>query len=83
MKQSRHPRIKNAIPPQAITGIAAKELDDTVYVAATYTVDGQTFCSGVIAYSISGYCIKQADGNMGDLAQATAMYGYYAERYFD
>ena len=66
-----------------ITGIAAKHLDDTVYVAATYTVNGQTFCSGVIAYSISGYCIKQADGNMGDLAQATAMYGYYAERYFD
>jgi hypothetical protein len=72
----------NGIYHGAITGIAAKELDDTVYVAATYTVDGQTFCSGVIAYSLSGYCMKQANGNMGELAQATAMYGYYAANYF-
>ena len=65
-----------------VTGIAAKELDDTIYVAATYTIGGETFCTGVIPYSISTYCMKHANGNMGQLAQATAMYGYYAESYF-
>jgi hypothetical protein len=72
----------NGIFYAPITGIAAKELDDTIYVAATYTIDGETFCSGVIAYSLSTYCMRHANGNMGQLAQATAMYGYYAENYF-
>ena len=72
----------NGIFHAPITGIAAKDLDDTIYIAATYTIDGETFCSGVIAYSLSTYCMRHANGNMGQLAQATAMYGYYAENYF-
>ena len=36
----------------------------------------------VIAYSISTYCRKQTGGSMGDLAYATAAYGYFAARYF-
>lgn len=73
---------ENGIFYAPIAGIAAKELDDTIYVAATYTVDGESFCTGIIPYSISTYCKKHANGNMGQLAQATAMYGYYAESYF-
>jgi hypothetical protein len=73
---------ENGIFYAPIAGIAAKELDDTIYVAATYTIGGETFCTGVIPYSISTYCMKHANGNMGQLAQATAMYGYYAESYF-
>ena len=65
-----------------ISGIAAKQLDETYYVAAVYTSNGETFCTGVIAYSLSGYCMRNANGNMGELAQATAMYGYYAQKYF-
>ena len=65
-----------------ISGIAAKQLDETYYVAAVYTSNGETFCTGVIAYSLSGYCMRNANGNMGELAQATAMYGYYAQQYF-
>jgi hypothetical protein len=67
-----------------VAGIAAKALDDTYYVAAVYTdAEGVTHCTGIIAYSLSRYCMKQASGVMGDLAQHTAMYGYYAESYFN
>ncbi len=67
----------------SISGIPAKALDDTYYVAAVYTdADGNTYCTGVIAYSLSKYCMNNASGSMGTLAQATAMYGYYAKQYF-
>lgn len=67
-----------------VSGIAAKEIDDTYYVAAVYSSSGETLCSGVIAYSLSKYCINHAkDGDvMQELAAATAMYGYYAKAYF-
>jgi hypothetical protein len=68
-----------------VSGIAAKNLDDTYYVAGVYTdADGNTYCTGVIAYSLSRYCLNKAvDGNeMQNLASATAMYGYYAKSYF-
>ena len=68
-----------------VSNIAAKCLDDTYYVAGVYTDEsGNTYCTGVIAYSLSRYCMNNAkDGNvMQDLAAATAMYGYYAKTYF-
>jgi hypothetical protein len=73
---------ENGIYHGQITDVAAKQLDDTYYVAAIYTVDGECFSTGVIAYSLSTYCMKNADSSMGELAQATAMYGYYAKAYF-
>jgi hypothetical protein len=67
-----------------VAGIAPKRLDDTYYVAAVYTdADGSEYCSGVIAYSLSKYCLNNDSGNMAQLAQATAMYGYYADQYFN
>jgi hypothetical protein len=67
-----------------IQGIAAKDLDTTYYVAAVYQNNaGVEYCTGVIAYSLSQYCMNNANGNMGELAQATAMYGYYAACYFN
>jgi hypothetical protein len=68
-----------------VSGIAAKNLDQTYYVAGVYTdSEGNTCCTGVIAYSLSKYCISKAvSGNeMQQLASATAMYGYYAKVYF-
>jgi hypothetical protein len=66
-----------------VGGIAAKQIDETVYVAAVYTdADGNTSCSGIVAYSISEYCMSRSEGNMGDLAYATAAYGYFAASYF-
>ena len=68
----------------AVENIAAKDLDDTVYVACVYS-DGTTqYCSGVLAYSIGAYCSAQAakTGTLADLAAATAVYGYYAKQLF-
>ena len=68
-----------------VSGIAAKYLDETYYVAGVYTdAEGNTYCTGIIAYSLSRYCLNNAkDGNpMQELAANTAMYGYYAKLYF-
>ena len=69
----------------AVRDIAAKELDDTVYVAAVYSDGTATHCSGVLAYSIGAYCASQIANDsdaMKDLAAAVAVYGYYARTYF-
>ena len=67
-----------------VSGIAAKELDDTYYVAAVYTSDLEKCCTGVIAYSLSKYCMNNAanGSDMQDFAKATAVYGYHAKVYF-
>jgi hypothetical protein len=54
-------------------------------VAGVYTdAEGNTYCTGVIAYSLSKYCMNNAKPGktMQELASATAMYGYYANAYF-
>ena len=68
----------------AITGISAKDMDTTYYVAAVYQCNGQTYCSGVLAYSLASYCNSKATaaGAISDLAKATAVYGYHAKQLF-
>ena len=66
-------------------GIAAKALDETYYVAGVYTdANGNRCCTGVVAYSLSKYCMNNAapGKDMQSLAANTAMYGYYAKLYF-
>ena len=68
-----------------ITGIAAKEISEAVYVAASYKdAAGKTWTSGVLGYSIGAYCSSQAGkgGEIADLAMATAVYCYHAKQYF-
>lgn len=67
-----------------VEGIAAKDLDGTIYVAAGYVSGGANYCTGVLAYSIGSYCVTQANttGTMKPFASATAVYGYYAKAYF-
>lgn len=68
----------------AITGISAKDLDSTYYVAVVYQSNGQTYSSGVLAYSLAAYCNSKAaaEGSISDLAKATAVYGYHAKQLF-
>jgi hypothetical protein len=69
-----------------VTGIAAKNLDETYYVSAVYTdTQGNTHCSGVVAYALSTYCMNNAKPgkDMQELAANTAMYGYYAKAFFN
>ena len=74
--------LKDGFYMASVKGIAPKNLDKTYYVAGAYVSDMQIRCTGVIAYSLSKYCMNNAYGNMGDLARATAMYGYYAKNFF-
>ena len=66
----------------AVEGIAAKEIDQTIYVAAYYKSGGITYTTSVIAYSLGRYCESIA-GNGNAFGAATAIYGYYAKAYFD
>ena len=69
----------------AITGIAAKDLNKTIYVAGGYKSGSSNFCTGVLPYSIGTYCASQYSKATAakDLAAATAVYGYYANAYFN
>jgi hypothetical protein len=61
--------------------IAAKYLDKTVYVAAVYRSNGETYCSGVLPYSIAAYCQKPS-ADVAALANAAAVYGCTAKEFF-
>lgn len=69
----------------SVEGIAAKNLADTIYVAAGYMYEGKSYCTGVLAYSIGAFCSTRA-GTAGaedqPLAAAIAVYGYYAKIFF-
>ena len=68
-----------------VEGIAAKQVDETFYCAAVFTgTDGNTYVSGVIAYSLGYYLENQANGTkMPDFAKATGVYAYYAKTLFN
>ena len=66
-------------------GIAAKEIDQTVFVAGVYESDGVLYSTGVIAYSLAAYCqdrIANGSETMQEFAADTIVYGYYAKTYF-
>ena len=67
-----------------VGGIAAKDLDQAVYVSFCYSDGTTNYCSGVIGYSIGTYCAAQASktGTLANLAAACAVYGYYAKQLF-
>ena len=72
---------------ESVTGMAARQIDDTMYVSMTYTSGGKSYCSGTVPHSINSYCadlIKDADTDAErELAEAIVVYGYYADAYFD
>jgi hypothetical protein len=67
-----------------LDGIAAKDMDQTIYACGVYEVDGVTYTTGVIPYSIARYCMNKvsAGSEIQDFAAATAVYGYHAKCYF-
>ena len=68
-----------------VSGIAAKELDETVFVLGVYAYNGTTYTTGVLNYHIGKYCTTLAakdTSEQQDLAKATAVYGHYAKEYF-
>ena len=69
----------------AVTGIAAKDLNQTIYVAGGYKSGSTNYCTGILPYSIGSYCTSQVSKatEAKELAAATAVYGYYANAYFN
>ena len=68
-----------------ISGIAAKDVDSALYACGVYTAaDGNTYCTGILPYSLGAYCGSQVSkgGATAPLAAAIAVYGYYAAAYF-
>ena len=68
-----------------VANIAAKEIDQPVYVAAVYTSGGMQYTTGIVTYSLGKYCQINAakeTSAMQELAKATAVYGFYAKQYF-
>ncbi len=68
-----------------VSGIAAKDLDKAVYVAAVYESNGITYSTGVLPYSLGAFCASHADNaasSMQQLAASAAVYGYYAKNFF-
>ena len=69
----------------AVSGIAAKQIDETIFVCGVYECDGVSYPTGVLTYSLGAYCqdrIAKGTATMQEFAKATAVYGYYAEAYF-
>ena len=66
-----------------LTGIPAKNVGDTFYVCGVYESGGETYYTGVLPYSLGSYCESMAANSdtMRDLAEATAVYTYYAKIY--
>lgn len=68
-----------------IEGIAAKQIDQSVFFAAVYESGGVTYCTGVYSYSLASYCmdrISNGSAAMQAFAKETIVYGYYAKNYF-
>ena len=65
----------------AVEGIAAKAIDETIYVAGFYTSNGVAYPTNIISYSLGNYC-KTIAANGEPFGAATAVYGYYAKAYF-
>ena len=67
------------------TGIAAKQIDETVFVASVYTSGGTRYSSPVLYYSLGTYCsdqIAKGSDTMQNFARATVVYGDAAKTYF-
>ena len=67
------------------TGIAAKQIDETVFVAGVYESGGVRYSSPVLCYSLGAYCADQISSGsetMQNFAKATVVYGDAAESYF-
>ncbi len=76
---------ENGIYTASINGIAAQNMDDTIYVSVVYTSQGESLSTGVISYSFADYCKAVAEKNTDtqELAQAAIVYSYYAKKLFD
>ncbi len=67
------------------SGIAARSIDQTVYACAYMTIDGVTYYSDLVNYSIHRYAQNMISrgGVMGTLAKRVIVYGEAAKAYYE
>ena len=67
------------------TGVAARKLDQTVYTCAYMTINGVTYYSDLVNYSIHRYAQNMIarGGVMGTLAKRVVVYGDAAKAYHE
>ena len=68
----------------SLSGFVARKLNTPVYVAMVYSDGTTTQSSGVLPYSVGEYCSNFAGTQdaFAPMAEATAIYGFYAKQYF-
>ena len=75
----------SSIYTAAVEGIAAKRVNQPVFVVGVYESEGVQYCTGVIPYSLGAFCSQLAakgSETAKALAEATAVYGDCAKQYF-
>ena len=67
------------------TGVAARNIDQTVYACAYMTINGVTYYSDLINYSVHRYAQNMIarGGTMGTLAKRVVVYGEAAKAYYE
>lgn len=67
-------------------GIAAKNMDDTIFCCGYVEIDGEYYYTSIFRLSVDNYAEKILDGSYTDtmktLAEYTVVYGEYAYNYF-
>ena len=68
----------------SVTGIAAKDIDKTIYVVGVYESNGVTYTTGVISYNLNTYfdALRTALPACQTLCEAAVVYCDYAKLYF-
>ena len=75
---------RNGAYTASLDGISASELDGTIYVSVVYTVNGETQCTGVVAYSVADFLKHNAEKTCDaqSISQAAIVYSYYSKKLF-
>ncbi len=67
-----------------VVGIPARSIDQTIYACAYMTIDGVTYYSDLVNYSVHQYAQnKLNDANMGELVKRVVNYGQAAKAYYE
>ena len=76
--------VVNGAYQPSVTGIAAKDIDKTIYAVGVYESDGVTYTTGVISYNLNTYfdILPQVRPACQGVCEAAVVYCDYAKLYF-
>ena len=76
--------VVNGAYQASVTGIAAKDIDKTIYAVGVYESDGVTYTTGIIAYNLNTYfgVLPTLSPDCQGVCEAAVVYCDYAKLYF-